>query len=264
MKKFLKWAAVIFGLSAASFAALAFLVNSKKDACLKGEGRPAMEACGFLLDNYPASRRAEFHARRAALYDTAGRENESVADLKALVALKEQGFAPQPLLLSAYEALVKAYDRRGDQAERRKYMELAAAGGSRVQEIHVALAGQYAEEKRGEEALKLLETAAGLGKPGHPYYNALASAHEALNDYPKAYDDLKTGLTVNAPRPVLAETAKHLGLVCYELKRYQEAETYLAYALRAGAACPECGLLLTTIRGSLAPAPAPRQKKKLR
>ena len=50
---------------------------------------------------------------------------------------------------------------------------------------------------------------------------------------------------------MLADTAKHMGLVCFELKRYKEAELYLGYAQKSGAECPECPLLLTTIRESL-------------
>ena len=153
-------------------------------------------------------------------------------------------------------------------AEVQKYIELAAQGGSREPGIFISLAGTYIEVKKFQEALNLLERPGGLeGAKTHPYYNALAYAYEGLNDFPKAYESLKTGLTVRAPRPVLAATSKHLGFVCFELKRYKEAETYLGYTLKAGLDCPECGLLLTTIRGALeelddSPAPMPRKKRK--
>lgn len=264
MSKFFKLAAGVLGAAAVAAAALLLLNNAKRGACLKGEGRQAVEACTFLLDKYPAAYRAGLLSRRAALYAKLGRQDEGAADLKAVAALAAPGQADKALLLAAYESLVKFYADRADQAETRKYLELAAAAGSADPAVYVALAEEYSAEKRGAEALKLLEKARPLGKPGHPYYNAQASAYESAGDYAKAYDALKTGLTVNAPRPVLAATAKHLGLVCYELKRWQEAETCLSYALRAGAVCPECGLLLTTIRESLAPetAPAKRVKKK--
>lgn len=264
MAKFLKFGAIAAGAAVAAAAGLLLFANAKRSACLKGEGREAIDACTFLLGKAPASYRAELLSRRAALNGKIGRQNDYLADLEAVAALKDTGLATKAQLLGAYEPLAGLYSERSDQASARKYLELAAAAGSADPAVYIALANEYSGEKRGAEALKLLETALPLGKPGHPYYNALAVAHEAANDYAKAYDALQEGLKVRAPRPVLAETAKHLGLVCYELKRWQEAETYLSYALRAGASCPECGLLLTTIRESLAPAPAARGKKKRR
>lgn len=262
MMKILKWAGVIFGLSAASFAALLILNGVKRSGCLKGEGRGAVQACTFLLENYPAAYRPELLARRARLYEQTGSLDAMLGDLNALAGLKDSGLAPQPMLLGAYEALVKAYGQRGDAAGVRKYLELASGAGTKDASIYISLAGEYSAEKRSGEALKLLAAADALGTPkGHPYYNALASAYEGEGDFAKAYDALKSGLTVNAPRLTLAETSKHLGLVCYELKRWPEAETYLAYALRAGAPCLECGLLLTTIRESLAPAPRGKKKR---
>ena len=217
---------------------------------LPGGQAPGLSASGETV-GVPAGMGGELAALQRA-----------VGDLKALAELKESGLAPQPLLLGAYEALVKAYGQRGDAAGVRKYLELAAGAGTKDAAIYVALAGEYSAEKRSGEALKLLAAADALGAPkGHPYYNALASAYEGEGDFAKAYDALKSGLTVNAPRLTLAETSKHLGLVCYELKRWPEAETYLAYALRAGAPCLECGLLLTTIRESLAPAPRGKKKR---
>jgi tetratricopeptide (TPR) repeat protein len=263
MMKLLKWAGIVFGVSAASFAVLLVLNNMKRSACLQGEGRDAVKACTFLLDNYPAAYRADLLARRARLHEQTGRPDKMLADLKAVAEMKDSGLATKPVLLGAYEGLVKVYAAGGDEAEARKYRELAAAEGTKEAAIYISLAEVNAEEKRPGEARKLLEAAAALPQAkGHPYYNALASTCEAEGDYAKAYDALKSGLTVSAPRPVLAATSKHLGVVCYELKRWKEAETYLAYAIRAGAPCLECGLLLTTIRESLAPAPVVRVKKK--
>lgn len=267
IKKIIKWGAAVFAVSAAGFIAFSFFVNEKKKSCLEGEGRPAVEACTFLIGNHTSGYKGGYLLKRSQLLEKAGDWNGVLADLNELLALHASAKLPPEQLLAVYESLVDAHNKKGNAAEARKFAELAAQSGSGRPEIYVSLAGDFLASKKYREAQALLETAGGLeGVKTHSYYNALASAHEGLNDFPKAYDTLKAGLTVRAPRAVLAATSKHLGLVCFELKRYKEAELYLGYTVKAGLDCPECGLLLTTIRGALeeydTPAPGPRKKLK--
>ena len=76
---------------------------------------------------------------------------------------------------------------------------------------------------------------------------ALATYHIAL----RASDDPAEEEIRLLSSQVAEITAKQMGLICFELKRYKEAETYLGYVMKAGVDCPECPLLLTTIRESL-------------
>lgn len=264
MKKYIKWGMIVFAVSGAAYLALNILLSASRKDCLEGEGTKAIEACTFLIKNHTSSYRAGYLVRRAMLSEKAGLQDEVLADLNEIISLKVSGQVQPEQVLAAYESLVKIYLKKGDAAEARKYLELAARNDAKDPEIYISLALSYIEDKKFQEALNLLETAGGLDQAKkHPYYNAQASAYEGLNDYEKAYSALKTGLTVSAPRPVLAATSKHLGLVCFELKRYKEAETYLGYTIKAGLDCPECGLLLTTIRGALEPpASRPRKKRK--
>lgn len=265
MKKILKWVGVLLGVSAAVSVALSLFVSSKKKACLQGEGWPAMEACSFLVNWQTGTDKAEYLFRRAQLRAKGQMWDGELADLEAAAAAGlDAGLAKERLAL-IYGGLVKAYGLKGDAPAVVRSAGLAVQAGIADPEIHIALAGAYIEEKKFTEAVELLDRAGGLPNARkHPYYNTLAAAYGGLGEYEKAYDALKTALTVPAPRPVLASTSKNMGLACFELKRYSEAETYLSYALRAGAECPECGLLLTTIRGALEPAPRPSRAKKQR
>lgn len=264
MKKYTKWIFMAFALSGAAFIAFNFFLDAKKKDCQGGSGAQAIEACTFLIGKHTSGFKGPYLLRRAQLLEKEGKWDEVLADLNELLAINVAAQLPPAQLLAVYESLIKVQSRKGSSAETRKYLELAVQNGSRSPEIYISLAETYMAEKKFQEALNLLETAGAFeGAKNHPYYNTQASAYEGLNDFTRAYDSLKAGLTVRAPRPVLAATSKHLGLVCFELKRYKEAETYLGYTIKAGLECPECALLMTTIRGALAEydVPAPRVKK---
>jgi|GEM_PF-1936017 len=261
MKKILKWGLIVFFAAGAFFVASSFYLDAKRKGCTEGVGRQAIEDCGFLIKGHTAGYSAEYLLRRAQLLEKEKRWDEVISDLNQVISSKEKVQPAQ--VLAAYTSLVRINSQKGNSAEVRKYLELAVQNGSKDPGILIGLAGIYIEEKQFQEALGLLAGAGEVDKARkHPYYNMLASAYEGLNDYQKAYAALKEALTVSAPRPVLAATSKHLGLVCFELKSYKEAETYLSYSLRAGLDCPECGLLLTTIRGALEPSAAPVRRAK--
>ncbi|MDO8803012.1 MAG: hypothetical protein Q7R35_01150 [Elusimicrobiota bacterium] len=263
MKKIMKWVLIVFAVSGAAFVAFNLLLGVKQKDCLEGEGPRAIEACTFLIANHTAGYRADYLVRRAQLLEKRNEWDKVISDLELVIAMKTTAHLPPERVLAAYESLARMHLKKGNAAEIKKYFELAAQNGSKDPEIYISLAGTYVEEKKFQEALGLLVTAGGFEKAKtHSYYNALASAYEGLNDYEKAYAALRTGIALPAPGLILAGTSKHLGLVCYELKRYKEAETYLDYTLKSGMDCLECGLLLTTIRGALAPrAPAGRARK---
>lgn len=250
MNKVIKWVLVVLGLAGAATALLSSHISSRKTDCLNGQGKPAMEACNFLVKWQSGANKAEALFKRSKLYDIQGLYDRELADLEAIVPLLGSPGLPPARRAEIYVALSVAAGRKGDQVAAVKYSEQAVQAGTSDPQVFLALAGAYIEAGRFQEAAGLLENASGIEKK-HPYYNALAAAYGGLGDYARAYDALKTGLTVKAPRPVLAETAKHMGLVCFELKRYKEAAVYLNYAQRSGANCPECPLLLTTIKESL-------------
>ena len=263
IKRILKWGVIVFAVSGAAFVAFNYFLAAKKKSCLEGEGRQAMEACSFLISGHTVGLKSHYLARRAQLLQKGERWDEAAADLNELLAIKSAGKSSPGWVLASYEALAKVHKKKGNSAEVRKYLELAAQNGSKDPGVYISLAEVYLEEKKFQEALNLLEAAGGLEQAKkHSYYNAQAYAYEGLNDFAKAYAALKAGLTVPAPRPVLAATSKHLGLVCFELKRYKEAELYLGYTIKAGLDCPECGLLLTTIRGALEPSEEPVRRVK--
>lgn len=250
MAKVMKWVLVVLGVAGAASALLSSHISSKKTGCLSGQGKPAMEACGFLIKWQSGANKAEALFKRSKLYAIQGLHEREIADLEAIVPLVNSAGLPPARRAEIYVALSVAAGRKGDQAASVKYSEQAVQAGTSDPQVYLALAGAYIEAGRFQESVSLLEKAAGVEKK-HPYYNILAAAYGGLGDYGRAYEALKTGLTVKAPRPVLAETAKHMGLVCFELKRYKEAAVYLNYAQRSGANCPECPLLLTTIKESL-------------
>lgn len=250
MAKVMKWMLVVLGVAGAASALVSSHISSKKTGCLSGQGKPAMEACGFLIKWQTGANRAEALFKRSKLYAIQGLHEREIADLEAIVPLLGAAGLPPARRAEIYVALSVAAGRKGDQAASVKYSEQAVQAGTSDPQVYLALAGAYIEAGRFQESVSLLENAGGVEKK-HPYYNTLAAAYGGLGDYGRAYEALKTGLTVKAPRPVLAETAKHMGLVCFELKRYKEAAVYLNYAQRSGANCPECPLLLTTIKESL-------------
>jgi tetratricopeptide (TPR) repeat protein len=191
--------------------------------------------------------------RRSRLYSSSKAWNREKEDLEEIVSMKDTAGLSNDRMAQVFTALAAVSAQKEDYASVVKYSELAVKAGSSDPGIYMSVAGSYIEAKDYAKAVQLLETAPiPAEEKKHQYYTALAAAYAGMENYGKAYTTLKTGLTVKAPRPVLAATAKQMGLVCFELKRYKEAKMYLGYTLRAGGDCPECGLLLTTI-DSLAP-----------
>lgn len=235
---------------AAAFAAFKVMVDSRKAACLNGEGRPAMEACGTLVKWGTGAAKAEALFKRSRLYARQQLHDREFSDLEKILPVINSGGLAPARRSEIYAALALGSTRKGDAAASLKYSELAVQADASNPEVYLSLAGAYIDANRPADAAALLEKAAGMEKK-HPYYNALAAAYSATGEYTKAYAALKEALKLKAPRPVLASTAKQMGMVCFELKSYKEAELYLSYAQRSGADCPECPLLLTAIRESL-------------
>lgn len=261
MKKYLKMAALAAAAFAAAFGAFAGLKKYKRAECFGGASPQALAACGWLLERAGAPERAALYERRAAIYAKAGRRELLAADLRALAGLAEAGAATREQALRAYEALARLGGEAGGQAEAAKYRELAAAAGSADPAVLVPLAEARSEAGDWAGARKLLSAA--RGDRDHAYYNALATVQEGEGDYPGAYATLKAALALPGGKEALGETARHLGSVCYELKKYGEARTYLSYARDSGVPCLECGLLLTILREK-APAAAPAAGKPAR
>jgi tetratricopeptide (TPR) repeat protein len=250
MSNIVKWALIALAVVAAGYAALRVMANTQKETCLNGEGRPAMEACSFVVKWGGGDTKTEALFKRSRLYARQQLHERERADLEAILpAVNSAGLTPARRA-EIYAALSAAYGRGGDQEKALKYSELAVQTGGSGPAVYLALAGAYIDLGRHAEAVALLEKAEGLEK-NHTYYNALAAAYSGKGDYRAAYAALKAALKVKAPRPVLAATAKQMGMVCFELKLYKEADLYLGYAQRSGADCPECPLLLTAIRESL-------------
>ncbi|MDA8132653.1 MAG: hypothetical protein M0011_14210 [Elusimicrobia bacterium] len=254
MTKILKPLIMLVITAAGGYVWMTIMAGAKKDACFGTMGKPAVDACSFIIRWRGGSAKADALYRRSRLYANGESWDAEKADLEALLAMKDSGDLNKERLSNVYVGLALIYTRRGDDSAARKYSELAVQTGNAGQGVYVSLAGAYIEAKQYKQAVDLLLGASiPEAEKKHPYYNALASAYGGMGDYARAYYALKKGLAVNAPRAELAATAKQMGLVCFELKRYKEAETYLGYAQRAGAECPECPLLLTTIRESLMP-----------
>lgn len=258
MKKPVIIAAVVLALAGAGYLAFSVFSASREKTCMEGEGSDAVDACTFLISWRGESYKRDALARRAQLHKKNKKWDRVISDLNELLAMKTSAPVPPEKTLAAYEALAEAYSEYGSAGDARKYLELATQGGSAQPALYISLAQALLKDKRFSEALALLDTVARFELSGtlektlkHPYYNTRASVYEGSADFGKAYGALKTALTVPAPRPVLAATSKHLGLVCFELKRYREAQLYLGYTLKAGLKCPECELLLTAMHGSL-------------
>ena len=254
MNKIVKPLLVLVVAVVAGFVWLNVLTGSKRETCFNMTGKHAVDACAFVIRWRGGSEKAEALYRRSRLYAAGEAWDDEKADLDALLAMKDSAGLGKERLTNVYVGEALLASRKGDEASARKYSELAVQTGNAGAGVYISLAGAYIEAKQYKQAVDLL-TGASIPdtEKGHPYYNALAAAYGGLGDYARAYYALKSGLAVKAPRPVLASTAKQMGLVCFELKRYKEADTYLSYAQRSGAECPECPLLLTTIRDSLAP-----------
>lgn len=251
MNKPAKGLLAALGVCVGVYALFASVAGIKKKDCYGGQGKPAMDACSFLIKWQPGAAKAEALFKRSRFYAVQELYDREFSDLEAILPYIKSSGLPAARRAEIYAFLSISAGRKDDHAASVKYSELAVREGTADPQVYQSLGGAYIEAGRFREAATLLEGATGIEKK-HPYYNTLAAAYGGLGDYAKAYEALKAGLAVNAPRPVLAETAKHMGLVCFELKRYKEAELYLNYAQKSGADCPECPLLLTTIRESLA------------
>lgn len=251
MKKAIKPLITVLLLAAVAYVGGNIFVGSKKTGCFGSKGKPAVDACSFLVKWQTGRNKADALYRRSRLYAEGSVWDKELADLEAIVAMKDAAL-PKERMAYVYVGLAAASARNGDEAGALKNAELAVKEGITDPGVFLSLAGAYIEGKQYRAAVALLESAPiPDGEKGHPYYNAIAAAYSGTGDYAKAYYALKKGLEVKAPRPVLAATAKQMGLVCFELKRYKEAETYLGYVMRVGGDCPECPLLLTTIKESL-------------
>lgn len=251
MKKAIKPLVTIILIAAVAFVGVNLLLSSKTTACFGSKGKPAVDACSFLIKWKSGAEKGEALYRRSRLYAEGSVWDKEQADLESIVSMQGAGLSRERMAY-VYVGLAAAYGRKGDEAGALKNAELAVQQGITDPGVFLSLAGAYIEAKQYRSAVALLESAPiPDAEKGHPYYNALAAAYGGGGDYAKAYYALKKGLEIKAPRPVLAATAKQMGLVCFELKRYKEAETYLGYVVRVGGDCPECPLLLTTIRESL-------------
>ncbi len=235
-----------------AFALLHIWAGFDRTSCLSGTGDSAVSACSFLINLPLGGDKAEALYRRSRLYSADSDWKDERADLERILSGGVAGL-PKERQAQIYTALAAVSSRLQDKASVVKYSELAVDSGASDPGIYLAVADAFIDGKQYDRAVDiLLKAPIPAGQKTHPYYDALAAAYSGMGNYAGAYEALGTALrNVKAPRPVLAATAKQMGLVCYELKRYDEAKLYLGYAVKAGVDCPECPLLLTTINGSL-------------
>ncbi len=250
--KLVKNSVMLIATAVLAFALLRIWAGFDRTSCFSGTGDSAVSACSFLINWPVGGDKAEALYRRSRLYSAGSDWKDEKADLERIVSGGAAGLARERRA-QVYTALAAVSARLQDEASVVKYSELAVDSGSADPGIYLAVADAFIDGKQYARAADvLLKAPIPAGQKTHPYYDALAAAYSGMGNYAGAYEALDTALrSVKAPRPVLAATAKQMGLVCFELKRYDEAKLYLGYAVKAGADCPECPLLLTTINGSL-------------
>lgn len=250
--KFIKNSVLLAVLAGLAFGLIRVRAGTAKTDCFSGTGDDAVSACSFLINWPVGGDKDEALYRRSRLYSASSDWKAEKADLQRILSGGMAGLA-KGRQAQVYTALAAVSARLQDEASVVKYSRLAVDSGSSDPGIYLAVADAFLDGKQYSQAADiLLKAPIPADQKDHPYYDALAAAYSGMGNYAGAYEALGTALrNVKAPRPVLAATAKQMGLVCFELKRYDEAKLYLGYAVKAGADCPECPLLLTTINGSL-------------
>jgi len=248
---------------------LVIFVKKKESACRSGKDvKPmeAVEACNFIIKHVPVEMlKWSYRYSKAEHYYDAGMKKEALSELDDMLRIYESGQVPAVSEKTAVHvyALAAFYNfKAADLSKAGKYADIAIQKGSQKKEMFAIRAGSLLNDGKYQEALSDLERSGGAGYSPQGFYYHQGEFYKGIGDYEKAYASFKAAEPLITQPPVLAKLNKELGLVCFNLKRYEEALTRLKNAEAAGVKCAECPAVISEIQKAQAPPAKPAKKKR--
>ncbi|MHB0995284.1 MAG: hypothetical protein ACYC2I_02825 [Elusimicrobiales bacterium] len=266
MKKILTRAAVGFGflLLVAMFALI--LLRKKTAECRTGQGSTAIEACTFLVNNFPgdAAKFAYLDLRRGH-YAVAGAKKAEIDDLNAMMQLSESGRVQvgDDVKAAIYEKAAEAYAKNADKAAALKSADRAIALGSKNGSMYMMRGLSLLEAEKYPEAIADFKAAEGFGYKQLQLYMNLGSAYLWSGDYNSAFGSLKTAEAMAAAPDDVGLISRQLGLTCFELKLYEQAVAYMTKA-QPLTVCPDCPAVIKMSQEFIEKAKRPARPAKKR
>ncbi len=268
LKKILIGAGVLLLIAIGAVFGVYSHYSSLSKACVNSKGPGAIEACTKLLAHVTApERRAACLMQRSVHYSDAGKEAESIADLKEITALPAG--VPPKIQRGAYELLAYDLNETGDLQGALKYAELAISAGSEKPELYLIKA-ELLGPVQFAAALEALTKAESLGLKADTSSvkaradSVRAEAYMGLGQYDKAYPFIKE------MEPLVKQGSntdmrlhEKLGITCFNLKLYPEAKAAYEYLIAKGQNSPAYDQALAEINAKLAP-PRRRSTKRAR
>lgn len=266
MKKILTRAAVGLGFLVLAAMFVLILLRKKTAECRTGQGSVAIEACTFLINNFPgeAAKFAYLDQRRGH-YAVAGAKQAELDDLNAMLQMAESGRV-QPgddIKAAIYEKAAEAYAKNADKAGALKAAEKAITLGSRNGSMYMMRGLSLLAAEKHADAVKDFKAAESFGYKQLQLYMNLGSAYLWSGDYNSAFGTLKTAEAMAAAPDDVGLISRQLGLTCFELKLYEQAVAYMTKA-QPLTACPDCPAVIKMSQEFIDKAKRPARAAKKR
>jgi len=267
MKKIAYGVGIIICVFALVLVSLVIFVKKKESDCRSGKGvdpTDAAESCNFIIAHVPVKTlKWSYRYSKAEHYYDAGMKKEALAELDDMLGIYESGQVPVvsgKTVVHVY-ALAAFYNfKAGEISKAGKYADIAIQKGSEKKEMFAIRAASLLNDGKYQEALDDLGKAGSAGFSPLGFYYHQGEAYRGAGDYEKAYASFKAAEPLITEPARLAKLNRDLGLVCYSLKRYDEALTRLKNAEAAGENCAECAAAIAEIQKEQAPPPDPLGK----
>jgi tetratricopeptide (TPR) repeat protein len=268
MKKILVRVAVGLGFLVLLAIFVLILLRKKTAECRTGQGTTAIEACTFLIKNFPgdAPKFAYLDLRRGH-YAVAGAKQAELDDLNSLITMAESGRVPvgDDVKAAIYEKAAEAYAKNADKANALKAADKAIALGSKNGSMYMMRALSLLEGEKYADAIADFKAAETNGYRQLQLYMGLGSAYLNSGDYNGAFAALKAAESKAAAPDDVGLISRQLGLTCFELKLYEQAVAYMTKA-QGLTVCPDCPSVIKMSQDFLEKAkrPAKAARKKAR
>lgn len=245
MKKLLVRIGIGLGALVLAALILLMLVRKRSAECREGQGSVAIEACTFMINNFPDDMALPYVDLRRGHYAVAGAKQAELNDLKRLIGMVENAkiTLADPYKASVYEKAAEAFAKNADKPSSLAAAEKAIQLGSKNGAVYMMRGLSRLETEKYADAVADFKTAEGLGYNQLQLYMNLGSAYLGAADYENAYQVfLKSEGMAAAPQDI-GMINRQLGLTSFELKRYDEALKHMTEALLAGP-CPDCSAVI--------------------
>lgn len=242
MKKILTRAAVGFGFLVLVAMFVLILLRKKTAECRTGQGSVAIEACTFLINNFPGdTAKFAYLDQRRGHYAVAGAKKAEIDDLNTLIQLTETGRVQvgDDIKAAIHEKAAEAHAKTADKAAALKAAEKAITLGSKNGSMYMMRGLSRLAAEKYADAITDFKAAEGFGYKQLQLYMNLGSAYLWSGDYNSAFGALKTAEAMAAAPDDVGLISRQLGLTCFELKLYEQAVAYMTKA-QPLTVCPDC------------------------